>query len=100
MKNQWKKILSFTFALAVTAAVAIRNTDGTVSVYMLDDYGDIVDNYTLDAKTGAGTDLQGREVDLPQTGMSGVNKTITGIASLMLLAGAVLVKKSRKEDEE
>lgn len=79
---------------------SIRNTDGTVSVYMLEAEENVVDNYTLDVKTGVGTDSQGNEVDLPQTGMSGLHKAVTGVAAIMLLAGSVLVKKSRKEDEE
>ncbi len=81
-------------------AKAVRNTDGTVTVTIVDDNDNVLDVYTLDAKTGTGTDENGERVDLPQTGMSGIHKTITGLAAFMLLSGAVLIKKSRKENEE
>ena len=77
---------------------AIRNPDGTVTVYLLDSVGSLADTYTLNAKTGIGADENGTEVNLPQTGMSGAHKAVTGLAALMLLSGAILVKKSRKED--
>lgn len=47
-----------------------------------------------------GTNSEGEDVDLPQTGMSGAHKAVTSLAALMLLSGAVLIKKSRKEYEE
>ncbi|MBR4627253.1 MAG: hypothetical protein IKO47_06080 [Ruminococcus sp.] len=81
-------------------AGAVRNTDGTVTVSLTDEESNVLDIYTLDAETGTGTNKEGEDVDLPQTGMSGVHKAVTGLAALMLLSGAVLVEKSRKQDEE
>jgi hypothetical protein len=81
-------------------AIAARESDGTVTVAIMDEVGDVVDVYTLDSKTGTGTTYFDEDVDLPQTGMSGVHKAVTGLAALMLLSGAVLVKKGRREDAE
>ncbi len=60
----------------------------------------MLDTYTVNPDTGIGTNVDGKEVNLPQTGMSGVHKTIAGLAALMTFTGVALVKKSRREDED
>lgn len=77
-----------------------NNLDGSFSVILSDDNGEVLDKYTFDPKTGKGNNNNGDDIDLPQTGMSGTYKVLAGIAALMSVTGIALVKKNRKEDLE
>ena len=46
----------------------IENSDGTFSINLLDENGNILDTYTIHQKTGVGFDSKGNVVNLPQTG--------------------------------
>ena len=62
--------------------------------------GIILDVYTIDPVTGIGTEADGTEVNLPQTGISVVYNYIMLAAAAMVLFGIYAMAKSRKRDEE
>ncbi len=81
-------------------AEAVRNTDGTVTVKLNDKNGKTLDTYTLDAKTGIGTDAEGEEVNLPQTGITDPSARIAvSGAALLIMLGAYLLFCSRRKKE-
>ena len=83
------------------ANVAITGwSDNEYEITLTDDNDKVLDQYTVNPDTGIGTNKAGKEVDLPQTGTSGVRKPIAELAALMTLAGVALIKKSRKKDED
>ncbi len=77
--------------------------DGIVTVTLKDADGILLDTYTLDVKTGIGTNAQGGEVDLPQTGVtSGRTAAAAGAAAAMAAAGFWLMHRAsrRRNDAE
>ena len=78
----------------------VSQSDDAYVIAVKDKDGNVLDTYTINPKTGVGSNTASAEVNLPQTGMSGVHKAITGMAALLTLTGVALVKKSRKEDED
>ncbi|MBR6761808.1 MAG: leucine-rich repeat domain-containing protein [Oscillospiraceae bacterium] len=62
--------------------------------------GIILDVYTIDPVTGIGTEADGTEVNLPQTGISVVYNYIMLAAAAMVLFGIYAMAKSRNRDEE
>ena len=84
-----------------TANAAITGwSDDAYEITLTDKDDKVLDTYTVNPDTGVGTDAQGKEVNLPQTGMSGAHQAFAGLAALMTIAGFGLVKKSKKKDEE
>lgn len=86
------------------ASEAKENKDGTYTYELKDEKGNVVDTYTIDPVTGKGKDADGKEVDLPQTGINSLGTAGAAAASVMLiLAGAAAVCGSgilrKKEDE-
>ena len=65
---------------------AVRQDDGTVIVKIKDAAGITLETYTLNARTGIGTDEHGREVNLPQTGLNLWDTAAPICNSLMLIA--------------
>ena len=82
------------------AAKIVPSADDNYVINIVDENGNVLDTYVIDPATGMGTNSDDETVDLPQTGMSGAHKVIAGMAALMALTGAVLIKKSKKDDEE
>jgi LPXTG-motif cell wall-anchored protein len=78
----------------------VSQSDDAYVIAVKDKDGNVLDTYTINPKTGVGSNTASAEVNLPQTGMSGVHKALAGLAALMTLTGVALVKKSRKEDED
>lgn len=78
------------------------NGNGTVSITLTDENGEILDIYTVDSETGKGTDSNGDNVDLPQTGNNDLRTAAAVAAAAVLMvtgafaAGAAL---RRKEEE-
>ena len=71
-----------------TANAAITGwSDTEYEITLTDDDDNVLDTYTVNPDTGVGTDAQGKEVNLPQTGMSGAHKAFAGLAALMTIAG-------------
>ncbi|WP_297958950.1 S8 family serine peptidase [uncultured Ruminococcus sp.] len=65
----------------------------------LDDENYEAKTYTIDPETGIGTDADGEEINLPQTGNNDV-RTVAACAGAMLLilAGAAAIARSRREN--
>ena len=82
------------------SAEAVRSTDGTVTVTLRNEAtGASADVYTLDAKTGIGTDSAGAAVSLPLTGISDVSDYLLIIGAFLLIGSGVYLvcrKKSRR----
>ena len=74
--------------------------DGNAVITLTDAEGIILDVYTIDPVTGIGTEADGTEVNLPQTGISVVYNYIMFAAAAMVLFGIYAMAKSRKRDEE
>lgn len=86
-------------------SVSKDNGDGSVSIILSDDNGNVLDTYTINPVTGKGKDSKGGDVDLPQTGNNSV-KTVAAVATAAALmtvgAGAVYVSGigRKKKDNE
>ena len=81
----------------------IDNLDGTFSVILSDENGEVLDTYVFNPETGMGTDSKGGEVNLPQTGISSV-KAIAPIAvatAFMIIGASAYISSigRRKKDE-
>ena len=74
--------------------------DDTAVITLTDAEGNVLDVYTIDPTTGTGTDSDGGEVNLPQTGYSVVYNYIMLAAAAMVFFGIFAMAKSRKRDEE
>ena len=71
---------------------------------LTDENGNVLDIYTVDPKTGTGTDSSNAEVNLPQTGNNSMTNWLLCVGAAMFMAfGFGAVKASgvlkRKEDE-
>jgi LPXTG-motif cell wall-anchored protein len=67
--------------------------------------GKVLDKYTVDPKTGKGTDSEGKAVDLPQTGNNSVTNLLILLGAVMfMVTGAFAVRASerfrRREDKQ
>lgn len=81
----------------------IENSNGTISINLLDENGNILDTYTIHKKTGIGFDSEGNEVNLPQTGNNSLNNVFLILSSLTaVFVGAYIIYWSniRKKDEK
>ena len=85
---------------AVTAEIT-ETTDTAVTIQLKDAENNILDVYTLDKKTGIGTNQNNEEVSLPQTGNNSVNPFAVGAVALVT-TGFVLMYQAgafrRKEN--
>lgn len=86
-------------------AEATTNADGTLSIVLTDESGKVLDTYVIDPVTGIGTNSNGSEVNLPQTGNNSMKAVAATSAALALtLLGSFAVVKSgvirKKEDEQ
>ena len=73
-------------------------------ITLTDENGNVLDVYTIDPKTGTGTDSSNAEVNLPQTGNNSMTNWLLCVGAAMFMAfGFGAVKASgvlkRKEDE-
>ena len=85
-------------------AFPVEKLDGTLAIALKDSEGNHVMSYEIDTKTGIGTDQDGKEVNLPQTGNNALTQLLVTVgAFLMMLAGGFAVVASgvhrRKRDE-
>ncbi|MBE6864616.1 MAG: hypothetical protein E7495_08695 [Ruminococcus flavefaciens] len=86
---------------------AVENADGKVTITLMDDDNNVLDTYTIDPKTGKGTDEDGEKVDLPQTGITPYMAAMTAVtltfAAALILLGMFIIMRSgvirKKEDE-
>lgn len=80
------------------------NDDGTLTIQMKDEKGNLLNIYVIDPKTGIGTDMNGKEVNLPKTGNHSSGTAVTaGFAFALMLIGAFLMMKNnvfKKQEDE
>ena len=74
--------------------------DGNAVITLTDAEGNVLDVYTVDPATGVGTESDGGEVNLPQTGYSVVYNYFMLAAAAMALFGIYAMVQGRKRDEE
>ena len=74
--------------------------DGNAVITLTDAEGNVLNVYSIDPFTGAGTESDGGEVNLPQTGYSVVYNYIMLAAAAMVLFGIYAMAKSKRRDEE
>ena len=89
--------------IAVNAEITARS-ENAYEITLTDLNGNVLDVYTVDPKTGTGTDSSNTEVNLPQTGNNVMTTWFLCIGAMLFLAfGFGAVKASgvcrRKEDE-
>ena len=97
---RWVKI-DYEKKLGVAVYPEITAKSDTAYTFAVKDAGgNVLDTYTIDPETGIGTDASGGEVNLPQTGMSGIYRAAAALAACMSIAGAGLVRRSRRDDRE
>ena len=70
--------------------------DGNAVITLTDAEGNVLDVYNIDPFTGVGSESDGGEVNLPQTGYSVVYNYIMFAAAAMVLFGIYAMAKSRK----
>ena len=89
---------------SVDTGASIRSiSDGNREITITDSTGKVLDKYTVDPKTGKGTNSAGEMVDLPQTGCNSMTNLLAVFGALaMIVFGAFAVKASgvlrRRED--
>lgn len=89
---------------SVDTGASIRSiSDGNREITITDSTGKVLDKYTVDPKTGKGTNSAGETVDLPQTGCNSMTNLLAVFGALaMIVFGAFAVKASgvlrRRED--
>lgn len=80
-------------------------SDDKYEITLLDDSGNVLETYTIDPKTGIGTNSNNEAVNLPQTGNNSMTNILIFTAALILIAaGGYIIKIShiipRKKDEK
>ena len=95
--------LKKTGVIAVNAEITARS-ENAYEITLTDLNGNVLDVYTVDPKTGTGTDSSNAEVNLPQTGNNSMTNWLLCVGAAMFMAfGFGAVKASgilkRKEDE-
>lgn len=76
---------------------SVENENGTLTVYLKDENGEVLDVYVIDPETGKGTDSNDEEVNLPQTGNNSPANLIAFLSSVtMVLSGLFIIFKSGK----
>ena len=87
------------------SAEAVYNRDGSAKISIFGADNTSLNEYTVDPVTGKGTDIDGEEVNLPQTGINTVSNMLTAVAGFFMFGlGIVTVRFSgigrrRKENE-
>ena len=98
--NDYQKKTGVTPANAEITA----RSEEACEITLTDENGNVLDVYTVDPKTGTGTDSSNAEVNLPQTGNNSMTNWLLCVGAAMFMAfGFGAVKASgifkRKEDE-
>ena len=98
--NDYQKKTGVTPANAEITA----RSEEACEITLTDENSNVLDVYTVDPKTGTGTDSSNAEVNLPQTGNNSMTNWLLCVGAAMFMAfGFGAVKASgvlkRKEDE-
>ena len=88
-----------------TNAVISSDENGGRVITISDKSGKVLDKYTIDPKTGKGSDSDGEAVDLPQTGNNSMTNLFILLGAIMsVIMGAFAIRASgvirRREDEQ
>ena len=88
-----------------TNAVISSDENGRRVITISDKSGKVLDKYTIDPKTGKGSDSDGEAVDLPQTGNNSMTNLFILLGAIMsVIMGAFAIRASgvirRREDEQ
>ena len=82
-------------------AALTREEDGMVSIVLTDEDGAVLDTYTIDPKTGRGTESDGEAIDLPQTGIQDQSPLLLHVLGILAAGvGAALMALSRRRRDE
>ena len=97
--NDYQKKAGITPA---NAEITARSEDAC-KITLTDENGNVLDIYTVDPKTGTGTDSSNTEVNLPQTGNNSMTNWLLCVGAVLFMGfGFGAVKASgvlkRKED--
>ena len=89
----------------IVATTECEVVDNKCIITLKDIDENVLDVYTIDPKTGMGTNSVGEEVDLPQTGNNSMKNWLYAFGSMFMIGlGAIAVKSSgfirRKKDEQ
>ena len=95
---------SYTFLDSENRIVCPTSNNHVLMLRATDENGNVLDVYTVDPKTGTGTDSSNAEVNLPQTGNNSMTNWLLCVGAALFMAfGFGAVKASgilkRKEDE-
>ena len=98
-----RDILWIRLKFPIDAEITARS-DNAYEITLTDENGNVLDVYTVDPKTGTGTDSSNAKVNLPQTGNNSMTNWLLCVGAAMFMAfGFGAVKASgvlkRKEDE-
>ena len=87
------------------ASTYTENDDGTLTITLLDEAGNVLDKYTVHPNTGIGFNSSGEEVNLPQTGINTTSHLLIMIGAFLMLGLGMIavglsgIGKRKKEDE-
>lgn len=87
------------------ASTYTENDDGTLTITLLDEAGNVLDKYTVHPNTGIGFNSDGDVVDLPQTGINTTSHLLIMIGAFLMLGLGMIavglsgIGKRKKEDE-
>ena len=87
------------------ASTYTENDDGTLTITLLDEAGNVLDKYTVHPNTGIGFNSSGEAVDLPQTGINTTSHLLIMIGAFLMLGSGIIairlsgIGKRKREDE-
>lgn len=87
------------------ASTYTENDDGTLTITLLDEAGNVLDKYTVHPNTGIGFNSSGEAVDLPQTGINTTSHLLIMIGAFLMLGFGIIairlsgIGKRKREDE-
>ena len=87
------------------ASAYTENDDGTLTITLLDEAGNVLDKYTVHPNTGIGFNSSGEAVDLPQTGINTTSHLLIMIGAFLMLGFGIIairlsgIGKRKREDE-
>ena len=79
--------------MAAAATITARSEDA-YEITLTDENGGVLDVYTVDPKTGVGTDSSDTEVNLPQTGNNAMTNRLICIGAILLIGFGFLAVKA------
>ena len=87
------------------ASTYTENDDGTLTITLLDEAGNVLDKYMVHPNSGIGFNRSGEAVDLPQTGINTTSHLLIMIGAFLMLGFGIIairlsgIGKRKREDE-